>query len=106
MAKARAFSEILLRKQVISPDQLAEATSLAQQTAAKLQDCIVKLGSCTLDQVMGAIAQHHGLQFINLAEVSIPSAVVELVPESVARENVVLPLALEDGSLKIILSDP
>src|SRR5207237_3980381 len=33
-------------------------------------------------------------------------AVVELVPESVARENVVLPLAQEDGALKIIMSDP
>src|SRR5262249_6154608 len=48
-----------------------------------------------------------GLQFVNLAEVTIPPAVIELVPESVARENVVLPLSAEDsGALKIILSDP
>ncbi len=37
---------------------------------------------------------------------SIPPSVVELVPESVARENAILPMAEEDGSLKVIVSDP
>ena len=32
--------------------------------------------------------------------------VVELVPESVARENAVMPLAEEDGALKVLVSDP
>src|ERR1700730_5689177 len=103
MAKSRGdFTEILIRKQILSPDQLSEAASLAQQTAAELQDCLVKLGYASLEQVMNAIAEFHGLQFVNLAEVNIPPAVIELVPESVARENVVLPLSVEEnGTLKI-----
>jgi len=32
----------------------------------------------------------------------IPKSVIELVPESVARENVILPLSLEGNQLKII----
>src|SRR5206468_2974321 len=36
----------------------------------------------------------------------IPKAVIELVPESVARENLVLPLSLEGSMLKIITADP
>ncbi len=55
---------------------------------------------------MGAIAEFHGLQFVEPGEVKIPKAVIELVPESVARENVVLPLSLEGNVLKIITSDP
>ena len=31
---------------------------------------------------------------------------LELVPESVARENVILPLAEEEGTLRVIISDP
>src|SRR5204862_3538117 len=38
--------------------------------------------------------------------VTIPPSVIELVPESVARENFVLPLSQENGALKIIMSDP
>jgi type IV pilus assembly protein PilB len=37
---------------------------------------------------------------------TIPPSVVELVPESVARENDILPMAQENGALKIIMSDP
>src|SRR5262249_14394077 len=50
--------------------------------------------------------EQHGMQFISLAEVTIPQSVIELVPESVARENVVLPLTQEGAALKIIMSDP
>src|SRR5262249_15476429 len=57
-------------------------------------------------QVLAAVAEFHGLAFIDLSEVTVPPAVVELVPESVARENVILPLAHEGGALKIIMSDP
>jgi type IV pilus assembly protein PilB len=107
MAKARGdFTEILLRKQLLSPDQLEEAKVLQQQTGAKLPEALVKLGYVSEEQVMTAVAEFHGLQFIDLAEVTIPPAVVELVPESVARENVVLPLSQDNGALKIIMSDP
>ena len=46
------------------------------------------------------------MEFVDLTNVTIPPSVIELVPESVARENVILPLAQESTSLKIILSDP
>jgi type IV pilus assembly protein PilB len=107
MAKSRGdFTDILVRKQVLAPDQLQEAKNLQQQTGAKLQDAIVKLGYATTEEVMSAVAEFHSLQFVNLTEVTIPAAVIELVPESVARENIILPMAQENGALKIIMSDP
>src|SRR6266852_8531218 len=107
MAKTRGdFTEILIRRQVLSPDQLTAARGIQPQNGAKLQDTLVKLGYVTADQVMSALAEFHGLQFVDLTEVTIPSSVVELVPESVARENVVLPMSQDNGTLRIIMSDP
>jgi type IV pilus assembly protein PilB len=107
MAKSRGdFTEILVRRQTVSPDQLEEAQGIAKQTGTRLQDALVKLNYATAQEVMSAIAEFHGLQFIDLTEVTIPQSVVELVPESVARENFVLPMAQENGALKIIMSDP
>ncbi|MBV9124789.1 MAG: Flp pilus assembly complex ATPase component TadA [Planctomycetes bacterium] len=107
MAKSRGdFTEVLLQRQTLSPDQLEEAKNLQKQTGAKLQDTLVKLGYATPDDIMSAVAEFHGLQFLNLTDTTIPPAVIEMVPESVARENVVLPLAEENGALKIIMSDP
>ena len=99
MAKTRGdFTDILLRRQVLSPDQLEEARGLANQTGAKIQDALLKLGYATNEQVMSAIAEFHGMQFIDLTDVTVPPTIVELVPESVARENVVFPLAEEGGA--------
>jgi type IV pilus assembly protein PilB len=107
MAKTRGdFTEILLKRQILSPDQLGEAKAMQQQTGAKLQDAIVKLGYASNDDVLAAIAEFHGMQFVNLTDVTVPPSVVELVPESVARENVVLPMSQENGALKIAVSDP
>lgn len=100
------FTEILIRQGVISPEQLAEADQMAKSPGMKVGDALVRLGYATGDEVMRAVAQASGYDFVNLNEVVIPPSVVELVPESVARENSILPMAEEDGALKVITSDP
>ena len=100
------YTDILIRQKVISTDQLAEAQQMAKASRMAVGDALIRLGYATGDEVMRAMARSHGLEFINLSEVVIPPAVVELVPESVARENAVLTLAEEDGALKLIISAP
>jgi type IV pilus assembly protein PilB len=46
------------------------------------------------------------IPFIDLTDVTIPASVIDLVPEAVARENAILPLAYEDGAIKIVTADP
>lgn len=107
MAKGRGdFTDVLIRRKLISPDQLAEAEGMASSTGIKLQDAFVKLQTLSAVEVMQAIAEHYGVQFVDLTGLEIPKAVIELVPESVARENIVLPLSLDGNQLKIITSDP
>jgi type IV pilus assembly protein PilB len=43
---------------------------------------------------------------IDLTDVTIPSSIIDLVPESVARENTILPLSYDDGALKIVTINP
>jgi type IV pilus assembly protein PilB len=107
MAKARGdFADILLKKKMIGPDQLAEAESIASQTGMKLQDAIIKQQYLTANEVMSTIAEFYNMKFVDLSEITIAKSVIELVPESVARENVVIPLQLEDNTLELITADP
>lgn len=106
-AKRRAqYANLLVDRGVISQDQLAEAEELASQANIKLPEAIIRLGYASGEEVMSVLAEQHGLQFVDLSRVVIPPNVVELVPESVARENVVLPVAEEDGQLRVAVSDP
>jgi type IV pilus assembly protein PilB len=100
------FTEILIRQGVISNNQLAEALQMAKGSSMKVSDALIRLGYATSEEVMRAVAQQFGYDYVDLNEVNIPPSVVELVPESVARENAILPMDERDGSLKVIISDP
>jgi type IV pilus assembly protein PilB len=101
------FYEILIRRGVISKEQFIDAQKLAKDQNLSVGDALVRLGYASGEQVVRATAQEHNLDYVNLAEISISPAIVELVPESVARENVILPLEeIGDDSLRVIVSDP
>ena len=88
------FREILLRKGIVSLDQLSEAEQMAREQSMNPADCLVRLGYCVGEEVMLPVAEEHGLDYVDLKEVTIPDEVIELVPESVARENTVIPMSI------------
>jgi type IV pilus assembly protein PilB len=104
MAKqSREWTDILIKRGVVGPDQVAEAKRMGN---TPLEDALSKLGYATPEEVMKAKAEMFGMDYIALHEVEIPASVVELVPESLARENIVMPLAQENGAIKVIMADP
>ena len=57
MAKSRGdFTDVLVNRGLLVPDQITEAKNLEKQTGAKLQDALVKLGYVGNDEIMSAIA--------------------------------------------------
>ena len=80
MPPKRSFTEILIAQGILSADQVTEAKKLARSSNKKLPDAILTLGYASGDEIMRAVAEEHGLDFIDLHEVAIPPSVVELVP--------------------------
>lgn len=96
----------LVKQGTISSDQLAEADDMASNMGISTADALVRLGYVSGILVAKTQAEAYGYDFINLDGREISPAVIELVPESVARENTVIPLALEDDALVVAVSDP
>ena len=96
----------LVKQGVISADQLSEAEDMASNMGIGVGDALVRLGYVSGAIVGKAQADAYGYEFIDLDGREISPAVIELVPESVARENMVIPLSLEDDSLLVAVSDP
>jgi type IV pilus assembly protein PilB len=104
MAKqGREWSDLLVKRGVVSADQLSEAKRMA---STPLEEALVKLGYADQEQLTVTKAEHFNMPYINLQEVEIPPTVIELVPESLARENIVMPLTQENGTIKVIMHDP
>ncbi|MCS7468373.1 GspE/PulE family protein [Stieleria sp. ICT_E10.1] len=100
------FTDLLLRQGIISLDQLSEAEQVSRDTSTDVGDILVQMEYATPEEVARAMAKFHKIPFVDLREARIPEDVIELVPESVARENMVLPYSVEDGALRILIADP
>jgi len=107
MAKRANYLEVLQRKGKLSAAQIGEAQEMASRDEGiKINDALVTLGYVTSEDIARATAEAHGREFVDLKGVAIPPAIVELVPESVARENKILPYQVEGDTLKVLMSDP
>jgi type IV pilus assembly protein PilB len=102
----RDFTDLLLRRGVVSLDQLSEATNLARNSDQNVAESLIKLAYADPDEVYRALAEFHKMDYVNLNEHKIPDEVIQLVPESVARENSIIPYKDEDDTIHVLLSDP
>jgi len=102
----RDFTELLLRRGVVSLDQLSEATAQARQDDISVADSLIKMQYAAPQDVYRALADFHKMDFVDLAAVRIDDSVIQLVPESVARENTIIPYQEDGDSLIVLVSDP
>ncbi|MCR9292227.1 MAG: GspE/PulE family protein [bacterium] len=102
----RDFTDLLLRNGVVSLDQISEATNVARDSDSSLADALIQLGYAEPNAVYAALAKFHKLQFVDLNDVRIEDEVIQLVPESVARENSIIPYKDENDVLHVLVSDP
>ncbi|MFQ5734999.1 MAG: GspE/PulE family protein [Planctomycetaceae bacterium] len=91
---------------IIGPDQLVEAEQMGANLGITTDEALVKLGYVASSYMGEVQAAHFGYDFVNLEGAEIPPSIIELVPESVARENVVVPHKLDGEALVVVISDP
>ncbi|MDR3109171.1 MAG: GspE/PulE family protein [Planctomycetaceae bacterium] len=100
------FVGILQKKGAISAAQVEEAQTMSKSTGISVAEALIKLSYASSDDVARAIAEEYGREYVDLANYVIPLQVIELVPESIARENTILPYQEDDEVLRVVCSDP
>ena len=100
---AEDYLRRLVEDGTISEDQLNEAEEMASNLGISVADAVVRLGYVS-SEVMGQLqAEEYGHEFVNLDSMDIPASVIAMIPESVARENIVIPLGLDENRLRVAL---
>ena len=102
---AEDYLKKLVRDGVISRDQLTEAEELSASLGTTIDDALVRLGYVSAGELGQLQASQYGYEFVNLEAMEIPQSVIALIPESVARENVVIPVTLVDERLRVAMSN-
>ena len=108
--KQLRLGDILLTAGVVSAEQLAQATKTAAQTNIRLGEAVAKLGFATEEAIAIAVSKLLGVPYASREnKILSPEKGQDLekkVDERFARDNLLLPLFLEDQVLAVAMAEP
>ena len=90
----------------MSVDQLTEVEDLAKSTRTNVEQALIKLGYVDESLIKRYQAQEFGYEFIELENIEIPPEAIDSLPVSSARENAVIPIAVDEDSLSVAIDNP
>jgi type IV pilus assembly protein PilB len=102
------LGDMLVRDGLITPEQLREALAAkAENREQRLGEIVVARGWVSGSDLAKALAEQHGLDFIELAQISIDDAAADLLPERLARRYRAVPVKfLAEDSALVAVADP
>ena len=100
------LGEILVRENLISPQNLREALDYQREHGGRLGFNLVKLGLVSDDMITAVLSRQYGIPSVNLELFNIDPAVLRLIPHEVAQKHSVLPLSRVGATLTLAMVDP
>ena len=107
MAKQRKrLGEILYKAGLVEKQALINAIKTSRTNNKRLGQILLELGLIDEDTLTKAIAKQFDLQYVNLDNTTIPQDAAKLIPQELMKRHNVLPLGMNNGKLKVVISDP
>jgi type IV pilus assembly protein PilB len=97
------LGEILIKAGLINDEQLGIGLNKQKQTREPIGEILIKLGFVTEDQIRHALELQYGVKSISLKG-KIPLEIVRLLPESLIRQHLILPVGI--SHMTIAMVDP
>jgi chromosomal replication initiation ATPase DnaA len=105
-AGTRSIMEMLLEKQVITPDTAGEVKRLQDETGKAPEQILVELGALTEDDLSVFIGDALQVRYIKLEDVEIDREAVKHVPAAVAHRYLLVPVRRSGNTLVVAFADP
>jgi type IV pilus assembly protein PilB len=100
------LGDLLLEKQLVTNEQLESALAEQSEDGGKLGEILVNMGALDAQVLAEALAEFFGLVVVNLRRDNVDPAVISLIPESMAREQLAIPVRSEGEGLYVAVAEP
>ena len=104
--KRRHLGEILYKSKLVDKPTLIKAIKKAKADNKRLGEALVAMGVVSEDVITKALAKQFGMEYVDLDETPISQSAQKLIPPELIKKHFVLPLGMDNGRLKIVISDP
>src|SRR3954447_10445461 len=100
------LGELLVRKNLISVQQLRKAQQEQQKTGGRIGYHLVKTGAIEESKLTDFLSKQYGVPAINLKDFDIDPEIIKLIPKEVCDKHLIIPVNRAGASLIIAMSDP
>src|SRR5262249_58812032 len=100
------LGELLLKRSLITHDQLASATTDQQQQGGLLASHLVRLGVVNEDQLVTQLQKEYRLPIVDPMSLEITTEILQLIPPALSSKHHLLPLNLAGTTLTLAMADP
>ena len=100
------LGEILVRENLITPQQLREALEYQRGSGGRLGSNLIKMGFLSEDVITAVLSRQYGVPSVNLDMFRIDMDVINLIPQETAQKYGVLPIAKVGATLTLAMADP
>jgi len=104
--EAAVLSEMVRERELLTAEQFREVQEERERTGKPLSQIIVDFGLLNEDQLLRAVADHLGLDYIDLEGVEIPKNVARLMPAEASRLYQAVPVSLMGNMVTVAVMDP
>ncbi len=107
MAKQKAsLGESLVEEGILTGDQLKKAQAEEKQSGQRLRKVLVKMGFVAEEDLVAFLSTKLAIPHIELGNYLIDNAIIDLVPEDLARKHELIPLLKIGNRLTCAMVDP
>lgn len=106
VSKKQLLGQILLKRGLISKDQLKETLEIQKKDGGVLGEILVKLGYLTERDVVVALIVQCGFPYIAVNKYNIDSKVLSLISEETAKKCHAIPLDKVGDVLSVVMANP
>ena len=106
MEKRKLLGEMLIDEGLITAEQLTRAIEQQKQSGLRLGQVLLRSGLVTEEGIIATLGDQAGIPYVNLDNYIIDPKVVSLIPESLARASLIIPLFKIGTTLTIAMADP
>jgi type IV pilus assembly protein PilB len=100
------LGELLLKENMVTPQQLQEALNHQKMSGGKLGKAFVSLGFVKDEDITSLLSRQYGVPSINLDHFEVDPQTIKIIPAETARKYQVLPLSRSGATLTIAMADP
>jgi type IV pilus assembly protein PilB len=100
------LGELLLKENMVTPQQLQEALSYQKRNGGKLGKSFVTLGYVRDEEITSLLSRQYGVPSINLEHFEVDPGIIKIIPAETARKYQILPLSRSGATLTIAMADP